>query len=161
MVEGDTADPLRFDLDALEGIDAFQRGTYALRGLASRVQWGTDYQTFTVRIARSNGSLTEFEKRLEVLHHLEQGYLYPFWTIQAYVSRPGGVFYSVGATRTTDLYRFIEQCAREGTPLEQKQAGNGGETFLIVPWDTYLAAGLDLFHYVSPESPAHLNKKEL
>jgi hypothetical protein len=151
IVEGGS-DPLHFDLDVRAGIDGLQRGAYALRGLASRVQWGKDYQTFTVRLARPNGSTTEFEKRQEVLNHLDQGYLYPFWTIQAYVSRPGGRLYSVGVAKTVELYRYIAQRAQEGPPLQQQHAGKGGETFLIIPWEEYLAAGYYLFRYVSPTS---------
>ena len=58
---------------------------FGLRGITSRVQWWKDYQTFTVRIERPNGALTEYTKRLTTIKRVNEGFLYPYWTIQAYL----------------------------------------------------------------------------
>src|SRR2546430_16705931 len=71
-------------LDACSGIDAFQMlpSGNVLRGIASRIQYGRSYPTFTLRYKRSSGAATEFEKRLYAIRHGAQGYIYPHLTIQ-------------------------------------------------------------------------------
>jgi hypothetical protein len=79
MVEGHHSDdPVSLDLAVCAGIDAYQRGTFALRGITSRVQWWENYETFTIRTSRSNGTLTEYEKRLATLKRRDEGFFYPF-----------------------------------------------------------------------------------
>ncbi|HEU5378619.1 MAG TPA: hypothetical protein VFV38_24630 [Ktedonobacteraceae bacterium] len=145
LVEGHPDQQLHFDLDVCAGIDAYQRGKFALRGIAARVQWWKNYRTFTVRISRPNGSATEYKKRLEILKHREEGYLYPFWSIHAYLSEPGGDLLSVGVARTTELYQYIEQRERNGPKLPRHQASCGGEWFFVVSWEEYRQSGKYLF----------------
>src|SRR5437762_25013 len=75
-----------------------------LRGIASRIQYGRSYPTFTLRYKRSSGAATEFEKRLYAIRHGAQGYIYPHLTIQAYISRPSGRLLAAAVTETSSLY---------------------------------------------------------
>jgi hypothetical protein len=154
LVEGHINDPLHFDLDVCAGIDAYQHGKFALRGITSRVQWRTDYQSFTIRISRPNGSTTEYAKRLEVLKHRDEGYLYPFWSIQAYLTAPGGRLLSVGVAKTAELYLYIEERERDGPPLPRRHSGNGGEGFFVIDWEDYRRSGKYLFVFSACPSQA-------
>jgi hypothetical protein len=144
MVEGRQKGNIPFDLDVIAGIDAYLREPGALRGMAlrtQRTQRDCNYCTFTVRETRPNGSLTEYAKRREAIKRRNEGVLYPWWTIQAYLSKAGDQVLSIGVARTVELYEFIEQSRQ---PLDQKRASNGGETFFCVKWDDY---GRNLFTY--------------
>lgn len=154
VVEGRMNNPIAYELDVCAGIDAYQRTSLGLRGMISRVQWGTDYQTFTVRIKRPNGAPTEYMKRLTTIKHLNEGFLYPYWTIQAYVEKPGGKLLSVAAAKTVELYRYIEQRKHSGRPCHEHPAANGGERFLAVEWDQYSQTGNYLFVYLDLVPPA-------
>ena len=147
MVEGRPHNPIAYELDVCAGIDAYQRASLGLRGITSRVQWWKDYQTFTVRIERPNGVMTEYMKRLTTIKKRSEGFLYPYWTIQAYVERPGVKLLSVAVAKTVELYLYIEQRKQSGQPCHERPAGNGGERFLYVEWDQYRRAGNYLFVY--------------
>lgn len=138
------------DLDMRAGIDAYQRWDRAMRGIACRVQWEHDYQTFTVRISRPGGSETEYQKRLAVIKRRDEGFLYPYWTIQAYLDRPHGALLSVAVAKTTELYLWIEHYEKQVRQLPRKYARNGGEGFLYVSWDLYRLSGNYLFVYPAP-----------
>ncbi|HEU5379371.1 MAG TPA: hypothetical protein VFV38_28445 [Ktedonobacteraceae bacterium] len=148
MVEGLPQNPIADDLDIDAGIDAYQRTPWGLRGMSSRVQWWKNYQTFTVRSQRANGSRTEYGKRLATIRRLNEGFLYPYWTIQAYLERPGGKLLAVAVARTVELYGYIEQRKQSGRPCRERRASNGGEWFLCVEWEQYRQTGNYLF--VSP-----------
>lgn len=77
LVEGRDHDLLASELDTCAGIDAYQRTAFGLRGIGVRVQWNINYHTFTVRLSRPSGALTECRKRLLALTHREEGFLYP------------------------------------------------------------------------------------
>ena len=147
MVEGHGSQPIAQDLDMHAGIDAYQRTSVGLRGIASRVQWWTNYQTFTVRISRPNGVLTEYIKRLMTITRRQEGFLYPYWTIQAYLDEPGGQLLSVGVAKSIELYPYIERREQSASPCKRLPARRGGEQFLVVEWEKYLAAGNYLFVY--------------
>jgi hypothetical protein len=147
MVEGSRTNPIAYELDVCAGIDAYQRLPLGLRGISSRVQWGKDYQTFTVRLTRPNGAMTEYLKRVTTIKHVNEGFLYPYWTVQAYIEKPGGKVLSVAAAKTIELYLYIEQRKQRGRPCHERPAGNGGERFLCVEWDQYRQAGNYLFVY--------------
>lgn len=136
IIEG-KEDSVGHDLDILAGIDAYQRWLSAMRGIASRVQFGRDFQTFTIRIARPSGVTTEYEKRLKAIKHRDEGYLYPYWTVQAYIASSGERLLSVGLAKTAELYLYIEAQEEKGQRLPRNRAGNGGEQFLYVPWSQY------------------------
>lgn len=153
MVEGNAQNHIAYELDVYAGIDAYQRTAFGLRGITSRVQWGKDYHTFTVRIERPNGARTEYGKRITSLQQDNEGFLYPFWTIQAYIDRPGGTLLSAGLAKTRELYHSIEQRKASGHPCEERPAGKGGERFLVVRWEDYRRAGHYLFVYPPQFTP--------
>ena len=98
-------DAILLKLDTLSGVDYIREDETGLQGIASRVQWGNDWSTFTIRSARHTGSKTELEKRLE---QIENGYFYPAFTMQAYFdSRESNNPLSVGIVKTKYLYDFI------------------------------------------------------
>lgn len=147
LVEGRANEVIAQELDVCAGIDSFQRTPFGLRGIASRVQWWTNYHTFTVRISRPGGAFTEYRKRLITLERRHEGFLYPYWTIQAYVSKPGGNLLAVGVAKTVELYWYIEQRQQCGHPCPVRPAGRGGERFLFVEWGEYQQSGYYLFTY--------------
>ncbi len=139
------------ELDAYAGIDSYQRTPNGLRGIASRVQWWKNYQTFTVRTSRPGGALTEYRKRLIALKRRHEGFLYPYWTIQAYVSEPGGRLLAVAVAKTLELYQYIEQRTLCGRPCPERSAHKGGERFLVVEWGEYQQSSYYLFVYTPPD----------
>lgn len=154
LVEGRTT-TIAQELDVCAGIDFYQRTPFGLRGISSRVQWWTNYQSFTVRISRPNGSLTEYAKRLHTIQLRHEGFFYPYWTIQAYVSRPGGALLSVAVAKTAELYHYIEQREQSAHPCDKRPSGNGGERFLFVAWKDYRQTGHYLFLYPGPSWSEH------
>lgn len=140
VVEAVAPDQLRRDLDILAGIDAWHmadtNGT--MRGIASRVQWGKSWRTFTIRVRRPNGAMTEFEKRSRALDRPSEGWLFPALTVQAYVAVPRvGRLLGAGIIRTADLYAY----ARAHPTRRPRRAGNGGEEFTHWRWDELRDAG--------------------
>lgn len=119
--------------DALAGVDVWQvRDGTGMRGIASRIQWirpgWAPYNTFTVRKARDNGTLTEFEKRLRAIDN-PGGWLYPVFTIQAFVQEPRGQgsLLSAAAAKTADVIRMI----RDGQAKENRTSN---AEFYHVAW---------------------------
>lgn len=98
------------DFDVLAGIDAWhaidEQGV--MRGIASRIQWGENWRTFTIRRERPNGVNTELAKRLYAIDHPEHNWLVPAITVQAYLTKPkpGGRLLQAGIIRTRDLYQY-------------------------------------------------------
>jgi hypothetical protein len=62
-------------------------GFFAGWKFRSRIQTGVNYKTFTIRNKRKSGARTEYEKRKIAI---EKGYLYPYLTVQAYVTDSAG-----------------------------------------------------------------------
>ncbi len=142
-------------LDTCSGIDAFQflESRHMLRGIASRVQYGSRYYpTFTLRYRRSNGAVTEFEKRLHAIQHVEQGYIYPHLTIQAYMSRPSGKLLAVAATETKSLYLYAQKYREVRSRVYQQRNRSDGNSFLVVLWEPYRQEGHPLMALVSHET---------
>ena len=140
-------------LDNCSGIDAFQMlpsGT-VLRGVASRIQYGRYYPTFTLRYKRSNGAVTEFEKRLYAIRHVAQGCIYPHLTIHAYMSRPKGKLLAVAVTETRALYHYAERYREDRSRVYEQRNISDGNSFLVVLWDPYQQAGHPLKTFVSEE----------
>ena len=69
-------------LDMRCGIDYLLVTADGVRGIASRIQHGHCWRTFTVRASKTNGATTEYEKRSVALLH---DFIYPYWTVQAYI----------------------------------------------------------------------------
>ena len=94
-------------MDQSCGIDYIREDNKGLQGVASRVQFGSDFRTFTIRAERHSGAKTELQKRLE---QIKGGYFYPAFTMQAYFSsRNDLIMRSIAAIETISLYEFIEK----------------------------------------------------
>lgn len=93
-------------MDKLSGIDLIREDNHGLQGVAARVQFGSNFKTFTIRSKRKSGVKTELEKRFEQIKH---GYFYPAFTLQAYFDcREKLNLQSIAIIKTVDLYSFIE-----------------------------------------------------
>lgn len=106
------------DLDILCGIDVWQTiDGEGARGIASRVQFGQkNWQTFTIRRSRFNGSRTEYDKRLEAIQSGGR-FIYPYLTCQAYVY--DGALVGVGLAKTVDIFSLIEREKADGRAAEK------------------------------------------
>ena len=116
-----------------------------IRGIASRIQarprgdsGAFPYNTFTVRKSRDSGTRTEYVKRREAIADNE-GYLYPHFTIQAYVEKwVEGPLLSLGIARTSDIIYKIEAWQIDGCPVRDDiyVRGNkdGQSDFYVLEW---------------------------
>ena len=129
-VEAVTASQMAKDLDILAGIDAWHIDG-AVRGIASRIQYGIPYNTFTVRMKRSSGIETEYAKRLQAIES-DNGWLYPHITVQAYIDHD--ILLSAAACRTADLIRYIRDNLSSIKMKSATDNGNSAE-FAIVTWE--------------------------
>ena len=101
-------------LDMLAGIDGWHIHHNGIRGIASRVQIGKPWNTFTVRMSKLSGAKTEFEKRKQALDYPQRGWIYPAITVQGYIETETGPLLSCGVCLTADLIRFIERGLSSG-----------------------------------------------
>jgi len=142
-VEGATKESLKAKLDQASGIDAWHYSIEGqIRGIASRVQWGKAWDSFTIRYKRDSGTKTEYEKRKEAIEGT-RGWLFPFLTVQAYLSgTPGeGELIKVGIAKTADL---IKACDKVIAGTKSKNAGIRKTTnahFVFLGWDWLKSEG--------------------
>lgn len=120
-------------LDMKAGIDGWQVHGEGMRGIASRIQQGSKaWNTFTVRMARDSGAMTEYTKRVIAI---ETGkYIYPYLTIQAYVKTWAGPVLSVGLAKTFDIIEFIKNGFHTTNRTTNAE-------FAICPWDEMAKRG--------------------
>jgi hypothetical protein len=98
-------------LDVLGGIDYWHvmGNGIGVRGVASRVQWvDRAWDTFTIRERRPGGAKTELSKRLEC-SGVADGRLYPYLTVQAYLTKPrrSGELIQAHVTTTDSIIAFV------------------------------------------------------
>jgi hypothetical protein len=111
--------------DRYSGIDYIRKNNIGLQGIASRVQFGKNWDTFTIRAQRHSGAKTEYQKRLE---QIENGYFYPYFTMQAYFdNRQNMNLLSICIIKTIDLYYEIEN-----NPNVSKQQSDN--IFYFIKW---------------------------
>ena len=130
------------ELDLLSGIDAWQihHAPSTIRGIASRVQWGECYQSFSVRTRLPSGNETEFQKRQYAIQNKENGHLYPHLTIQAFLNTRGGSLLAAAAIKTVDLIEAAAILVENRTRLIQRPDFYGfipnkdGTEFLYMRW---------------------------
>ena len=128
-------DPLLRALDNYAGIDylILREDVQQVIGLASRIQrTGLNYQTFTIRKARDNGSPTEYEKRITAI---AGGRLFPALTLQAYLSTDGEQLLQMGLANTVDLFNFIRRNPSEQKHTNENQRGQA--SFFAVKWSDF------------------------
>jgi len=93
-------------MDIKSGIDYIKSDSNGLQGIAARVQWESNFDTFTIRANRCTGNKTELEKRL---YQIKNGYLYPYLTLQAYFDcRNNNILLSIAVIKTFDLYNLYK-----------------------------------------------------
>lgn len=126
-------------LDIKSGIDFIVEKEEGLQGIASRVQWGKAWDTFTIRAVRCTGSETELSKRLR---QIDGGYFYPAYTMQAYFdNRESNNLLSIGVVKTKDLYTLLKNKPH----LFSKQKSDN--EFLFISFDDYAKEGLAIKRY--------------
>ncbi len=131
-------------LDYHSGIDGWHiHKINGIRGIASRVQWrgGEDWRTFTIRVARKSGVATEYQKRNLAINS-QNGWLYPFITLQAYAKTKQGPILSIGVIKTTTLYSYITKIGLEN--INSRWAYDGKAKFAYITWDELLKNGYDV-----------------
>ena len=128
-MENEFENKLACDLDMIAGIDAWIKAPRGLIGIAARVQWlekGVDpYDSYTIRIKRDTGAVSELEKRLT---SIKEDMLYPQLTVQAYLEKDTSKVISVGIIKTKDLFDHIEK----GKPSRVLRTSNA--EFLAIDW---------------------------
>jgi hypothetical protein len=126
-------------LDVLAGIDCWHvKDDFIVRGVASRVQiTKTAYNSFTIRMARDNGKMTEYEKRKYAIEHSSSGCVYPYITIQSYIASRSGPLLSCAVARTQDIIKFIDNGLHY-----TKRTSNA--TFAVCEWDKMIEYGFDV-----------------
>lgn len=136
-------------LDLLAGIDAWQikSNPSAIRGLASRVQWGEPRKTFTIRTRAKGGGETELAKRARAIENRDEGYLYPHLTVQAYLDKKGGNLLCAAVIKTTDLIsraNFLQtNMKRNGNWFGYIENADGSQ-FMYIAWDDLRAQNFEL-----------------
>jgi hypothetical protein len=146
-VEGAEASAVSYYLDTLGGVDGWQiLDAVGVRAVACRAQFGTAHDTFAIRYARPTGAETEWSKRCRALDAQADGWLCPYWTIQAYITGDGSRLLAAAAIRTVDLYAFAR--ANLGGRCFVKRPGLDAPAdttpIVVVPWAAVLAAGVPL-----------------
>lgn len=145
-VEAVSPDDFAGELDILAGVDAWQivQNKKGMRGIASRVQWGGDYKSFTIRYSTPSGAETEFQKRLRAIQSPDEGYLFPHLTVQAFLDKQGGKILSVAAIPTRHIIQQAQKLIEWGRMNNGSDSRYGvryspdGRGFLYLSWK-YLA----------------------
>ena len=141
QVEGNTNEVCKF-LDISCGIDYLLRNdnngfTY---GVASRVQYGVNYRTVTVRKERESGVLTEFQKRNQAI---SIGAIYPQYSMQAYIVDEN--VSGLAIVKTIDLMNFIEKGFAETRRTNMDKIGQA--EFYTCEWDKIKVCGYRVLEY--------------
>ncbi len=113
-------------LDMSCGVDYLlvSGGCDMIYGAASRVQYGKNYRTFTVRKSRESGATTEYEKRLLAIQHKA---IWPHYNLQAYIT--GEDVSGLAIVKTEDLIDFI---SRDLADVKQTNADKIGQAEFYV-----------------------------
>lgn len=136
-------------LDLLAGIDAWQiqSNPSAIRGLASRVQWGEPRKTFTIRTRSKGGGETELEKRARAIANRDNGHLYPHLTVQAYLDERRGNLLCAAVIKTTDLIArasFLKMNMKYNGNWFGYVDNNDGSQFMYIAWEDLKSKGFEL-----------------
>ena len=109
-VESVTDSNMARHLDMLAGIDAWHIQTGAgMRGIASRVQVGTSWRSFTIRLELDSGAETEYAKRGRALAAAPGRWLFPYLTCQAYLGSWDGPLLSAAVAKTSDIIKCVDR----------------------------------------------------
>lgn len=126
-VEGVDHDLARL-LDRSGGIDYLHdHPEHGLTGIALRIQYDRNYESFTIRYRRESGRTTEHEK---LARALTCGGIAPMLSVQAYIDRRTDSFIAGAVVRTDDLL----DCIRLGKSQIQSTDLSGRAVFHVVYW---------------------------
>jgi len=142
IVESITTNDMADKLDKLAGIDLWYYDEHGIYGIASRIQFGRCYETFTIRKERESGVKTEYEKRK---YAIENDLLYPKLTFQGYFDLNNNIVEGFAIAKTKDIIWMIDNnyCRQKQTRPNQK----GQASFYIVSWHDMLNKKLDIYIY--------------
>lgn len=133
------SDVVSESLDAIAGVDVWHISPAGIRGIASRIQTSnTDWSTFTIRNKRDTGSITEYEKRKNAINN---GYLYPYYMLQAYVSSEDKLL-SFAIANTIDVIKMIDSNLTYVNHTGTNQVGQA--SFFVVKWEDMKDYGYDI-----------------
>lgn len=111
-------------LDKKSGIDyLIKTKDNHLTTLASRIQYNSNFKSFTIRYTRTQGFATEYEKRI---HEIDNGLLYPKYTLQVFE-----IDDKIASYCFVDTKLFYDYVRNNLEDLEIKKAPDGN-TFIIV-----------------------------
>ena len=129
-------------LDMSCGIDylLYSKDCCLIGGIASRVQYGKNYRTFTVRKERESGALTEFQKRSQAI---AKGTIYPYYSMQAYILDENVA--GLAITKTADLIKFIDKGFAEIMKTNADKIGQA--EFYVCNWDKMKYCGYKVLEY--------------
>ena len=136
-------------LDAYSGIDYWNISYQdeVIQTIASRVQWGKRYDSFTIRYERKSGAITEYEKRIKAI--TTNTCLYPNFTVQAYITeRRVGKLLSVGAVKTINLFTFLSKQDEYYIQTHLFTNPTDGNLFIAVFWSELLKNKIKVPHLV-------------
>lgn len=148
-VEASTDRVMASQIDVLAGIDAWQimPSDGLMRGIASRVQWGDAWDSFTIRMKRPNGATTEMEKRIRAYLDESSQWLHPALVVQAYLDKRGGELQHAIMARASDVYGFVLD---NFDCVERRTNGSDGVEFVVL-WACDLeASGARVRRWTSP-----------
>lgn len=142
-IEADSSEISKI-LDVYGGIDLLllNKDTSLVEGIASRIQIvDKSFDTFTIRLCRDNGKLTEYEKRMKAI---KENALYPKYTFQAYVS-PDMKLLNMAIVETCALFKYLESNQPEIKHTGSEQIGQA--SFIVVKWQDLHNAGVCVRSY--------------
>jgi hypothetical protein len=118
------------NLDKHTGLDVFQVCNDKYRTIASRIGYGKDYRSFTIRLRTKTGSdETEYQKRCAAI---DGDWMFPAFTLQAYVDDDLR-FLSCAVIKTVELYAYLRS-----KPLYKHvilPVSGGNTQFIVARWD--------------------------
>ncbi len=148
-VEGVTDDDMMLLLDRLSGIDLWHiNKNIGIRGVGSRIQkpkisgLKEDWRTFTIRKERESGAKTEYAKRKDAI---EKNYLYPYLTLQAYISYDNKLL-SFAIARTKDIIECID---KKFCSVRYTRDKKGWATFYTIKWDEMEKNNYKIVRYIN------------
>lgn len=126
-------------LDSYSGIDflLLNTATSELEGVASRIQYDKLYNSFTIRLGRESGVLTEFQKRNTAI---KNNSLFPKFTLQSYILSTGE--FSMAICKTVELFSFINNFPQFTKCTNEDQIGQA--SFVVCYWDDLIKNGVNV-----------------
>jgi hypothetical protein len=137
-------------LDMKAGIDGWHIHRIGMRGIASRVQIGKPWNSFTIRLSRDSGAKTEYAKRLAAIEQPRHGWMFPSITVQAYAESKTGPVISCGITKTVDIIQYI----KDGMHVTRRTKN---ASFAVCFWNKMQASGYEVKQWQNKKKSRQAN----